>query len=87
MVKCQARNAYYDDIVLDDLNATAKEDRIMLEMQDRTKVATGLESAVEESVTDKFEASLVLKRTKREFENWQPNLPEVLFFASRVRRR
>lgn len=71
-----ARNAYYDDIVLDDLNATAKEDRIMLEMQDRTKVATGLESAVEESETDRTEASLVLQRTKREFENWQPNLPE-----------
>ena len=51
----------------------------MLEMQDRTKVATGLESAVEESETDRTEASLVLQRTKREFENWQPNLPEVRF--------
>lgn len=82
-----AKNAYYNDIILEDLNDVEVSDRIFLNMQQPTpKVTTtttttpAIEGEAMEGIIEgggeETEEDIV-QRTKREFEDWNPRLGEV----------
>ncbi|KAM0749122.1 hypothetical protein T439DRAFT_327617 [Meredithblackwellia eburnea MCA 4105] len=76
-----ARN-YYADILLDDLTTSTAEDRIVLNMQDRSTSSGpaaasgsgGANGAAETMETD--EVDRIVRGTKDSFEVWEPNLGE-----------
>lgn len=82
----QVRNAYYDDIILEDLNTTSTQDRIILETRDRATMVSAsttiVEEGEEEPVLDEAEMVEIIFDTKSEFNIWSPSLGSVGFSRS-----
>lgn len=76
-----ARNAYYDDIILEDLTTSSTQDRIILETRDRAQFTTGNKKEKEEGDEDdqmgEEQMEEVIRNTKLEFETWEPRLNGV----------
>lgn len=74
------RNAYYDDIILEDLTTTSTQDRIILETRDRSQYTSESKKDEDEDREAKMgeeEMEEVIRNTKLEFERWEPRLNDV----------
>lgn len=85
----QIRNAYYDDIILEDLTASTTQDRIILETQNKKNAtsavaskSSGSNSADGELGLDEDQMEEVLQITRAAFAEWTPNLGSVSSFVS-----
>lgn len=58
------------------MNSSVKEDRIILQMQERSE-SRAVQSQTGEVQLDGEGAEIVIREAKRNFEGWQPNLGEV----------